>query len=200
MFKSHSPMTRSHAVIILGALLSLIILSHPVAAEDAKGWFERGNELRKEGRLEDAAEAYKESIRRNPNAAVVHYNLGRVYKNLRQYEKAASALETSVEMEPQNLDAHLALGNVYNFMERWEEAIGHLNLIVHRRTGDAEAHGNLGWAYYNYKSGPAFKYLVIVNLKKAVDLFDKKNMPQAADATREVLREAMTKYGFENSN
>lgn len=193
-------MTRSHVVIVFGALLSLILQSHPVAAQDAKTWFERGNELRKEGRLEEAVAAYQESINRNPNAAVVHYNLGLIYKNLRRYEEAASTLETAVKMEPENLDAHLALGNVYNFLERWEEAIGHLNLIVHRRTDDAEAHGNLGWAYYNYKNGPAFKFLVIVNLKKAVDLFERQDMPRAADATRKVLREAMTKYGFENSN
>ena len=109
-------------------------------------------------------------------------------------------MEKAVELEPGNLDARYSLGNIYNHLERWEEAIAQLNMVVHRRQDDAEAHGNLGWAYYNFKKGPPFKYLVIINLEKAVTLFESKDQHEAANSTRKVLEDAMTKFNFNSKN
>jgi hypothetical protein len=83
-------------------------------------------------------------------------------------------------------------------LNQWEDAIGQLNIVVHRNQNNAEAHGNLGWAYYNYKNGPPFKHLVIINLKKAVALFEAQNMSQAAQATQKVLDEAIAKFGYQS--
>ncbi|VAX29170.1 TPR domain protein, putative component of TonB system, partial [hydrothermal vent metagenome] len=84
-----------------------------------------------------------------------------------------------------------------NHQRRWEDAIGQLNIVVHRDRNNAEAHGNLGWAYYNFKKGPPFKYLVIINLRKAVTLFTAQNMSAAARATQKVLDEATAKFGYQ---
>ena len=168
-----------------------------VKAED---WFVKGNILSRQNRFEEAAEAYKRSIEKNPNATVAHFNLGLAYKSLNRLGEAAAAFEKTVELEPGNLDARYSLGNTYNHLNRWEDAIAQLNIVVHRRRDDAEAHGNLGWAYYNLKEGPTFKYLVIINLTKAVELFESKNERGAADATRKILKEAMTQFGFRGNN
>ena len=98
------------------------------------------------------------------------------------------------------MDARYSLGNTYNHLERWEDAIAQLNIVVHRRQDDAEAHGNLGWAYYNLRKGPPFKYLVIINLKKAVGLFESNKQIEAATATRKILEEAITQFGFQENN
>jgi len=163
---------------------------------DAEQWFQDGNRLSSEGRFEEAVRAYQKSIDQNPLAPVAHYNLGIAYKNLRQLDKATIALEKAVELAPTNLDVRLTLGNVYNKQERWNDAIGQLNIVVHRKQNDAQAHGNLGWAYYNYKAGPPFKQMVILNLSKAVELFGQQNQPQAAEATRKILQEAKLKFGY----
>ena len=165
--------------------------------EKAEDWFIRGNELSRQGRFEEAVDAYKKSIGNNPDAAVAHFNLALAYKRLNQQEEAAIAFEKAVELEPGNLDARYSLGNIYNHLERWEDAIAQLNIVVHRRQDDAEAHGNLGWAYYNLRKGPPFKYLVIINLRKAVSLFESKNQIEAAKSTRQVLKEAMIKFNFQ---
>ncbi len=177
-------------------LLLSWVLAGPALALDAQGWFERGNELNGQGRFEEAVEAYEKSIEQNPKSPTAHYNLGVAYKKLRQYEKAAAAFKKTLEIEPTHLDARFGLGNAYNMLERWQDAIGELNIVVHRRQNDAEAHGNLGWAYYNYREGPPFKRLVILNLQKAVNLFRLQNMPQAAEATQKVLDEAIAKFGY----
>ena len=163
---------------------------------NAEQWFGEGNRLSSQGKFEEAAEAYQKSIEQNPLAPVAHYNLGIAYKNLRQWDSAASVLEKAVGLAPTNLDIRLTLGNVYNMQERWKDAIGQLNIVVHRQQNDAQAHGNLGWAYYNYKDGPPFKQMVILNLSKAVELFGKQNQPQAAEATRKILEEAKLKFGY----
>jgi hypothetical protein len=71
---------------------------------------------------------------------------------------------------------------------------------VHRRQDDAEAHGNLGWAYYNFSNGPPFKYLVIINLRKAVELFKSRNQNEAANSTQTLLEDAMIKFNFSSKN
>ena len=180
-------------------LLAIIIFTGLVSsvwALDAEQWFLEGNRFSSEGRFQEAIRAYQKSIDQNPSAPVAHYNLGIAYKNLRQLDKAAKVLDKAVELAPTNLDIRLTLGNVYNLQERWTDAIGQLNIVVHRQQNNAEAHGNLGWAYYNYKDGPPFKQMVILNLSKAVELFSKQNQPEAAEATKKILEEAKMKFGY----
>jgi tetratricopeptide (TPR) repeat protein len=158
-------------------------------------WFQEGNRFSAEGRFENAVKAYEKSIVGNTLSPVAHYNLGIAYKNLGQLDNATTSLEKSVELEPINMEARVTLGNVYNLQERWSDAIGQLNIVVHRKKSDAAAHGNLAWSYYNYKGGPPFKKLVILNLSRAVQLFKEQNQLQAAEATQKFLEEARNKFG-----
>ena len=180
-------------------VLLLLGLTSNAWSLDAEQWFLDGNRLSSEEKYEEAAKAYQKSIDQNPLAPVAHYNLGIAYKNLRQLDKSAISLEKAVELAPTNLDIRLTLGNVYNLQERWKDAIGQLNIVVHRQQNDAQAHGNLGWAYYNYKEGPPFKQMVILNLSKAVELFELKNQLKAADSTRKILEEAKLKFGYQTA-
>jgi len=182
----------------IAVFLSLFLLGFQVSTVwglSPEQWFQEGNRFSSEGRFEDAAKAYQKSISANPLSPVAHYNLGIAYKNLMQLNQAAKSLEKAVELGPVNMDIRVTLGNVYNLQERWVDAIGQLNIVVHRKKGDAQAHGNLGWAYYNYKKGPPFKKMVILNLSQAVKLFEGQNLPEAAEATRKILEEARNKFG-----
>ena len=184
-------------VAVLLVLFGCGSLSSNAWSLDAEQWFVEGNQFSSAGKFEEAARAYQKSIDQNPKAPVAHYNLGIAYKNLRQLDKAEVVLEKAVELAPSNLDIRLTLGNIYNMQERWKDAIGQLNIVVHRQRNDAQAHGNLGWAYYNYKDGPPFKQMVILNLSKAVELFKKQNQLQAAESTRKILEEAKIKFGYQ---
>jgi tetratricopeptide (TPR) repeat protein len=181
--------------------VSLILFSASLAfANSSKDWFERGNAFQNEGAYQDAVEAYEKSAELNPNYWVVYQNLGLAYQKLRNFEKASEAFQKALKLAPDNLDIHLSLGSVYNFLEKWEKAISHINLVVHRRSNDAVAHGNLGWAYFNYTSGPPFRMLTIVNLSRAIQLFEQEGMVQAAEATKKTLEEAKKKFGFNDEN
>jgi tetratricopeptide (TPR) repeat protein len=189
------------AVRLLIALLFVVLLV-PVStlqADEALDWYLKGNELSRQGQFEQAVEAYHQAIQINPDATGPFYNLGLAYKHLKQYDRASAAFESALRLEPDNMNIHLSLGNIYNRMERWSQAIGHLNRVVHRMEDNAEAHGNLGWAYLNYFDGPQFKMLVILNLERAVELFEAQNMPEAAAATRQTLQEARKKFGYSDN-
>ena len=187
-------------IVALLVVFLFAVLTSNVWSLDAEQWFLDGNRLSAEEKFEEAAKAYQKSIDQNPLAPVAHYNLGIAYKNLRQLDKAAKSLEKAVELAPTNLDIRLTLGNVYNIQERWKDAIGQLNIVVHRQQNDAQAHGNLGWAYYNYKDGPPFKQMVILNLSKAVELFEQQNHLKAAESTRKILEEANLKFDYQTPN
>jgi tetratricopeptide (TPR) repeat protein len=192
-----------NSIFLLVATIWLLLFGftpYSWSQEKAEDWFLKGNTLSGQGLFEEAVDAYKKSIESNPSATVSHFNLALAYKKLNRNKEAAVALEKAVELEPGNLDARYSLGNIYNHLERWENAIAQLNMVVHRRPDDAEAHGNLGWAYYNFKKGPPFKYLVIINLRKAVTLFEAKNQHEAANSTRKVLEDAMIKFNFNSKN
>lgn len=178
-------------ILILGLLCS----AASGWADEALDLYLKGNAFSRSGQFEEAVDAYHQALAANPEATGPFYNLGLAYKNLRQYERAAGAFEGALQREPDNPHIQVQLGNIYNRMERWEKAIGHLNRVVHRVSGNAEAHGNLGWAYLNYSKGPPFKKLVLLNLQKAVDLFEQQNQPEAAAATRQTLAEARKKLG-----
>jgi len=182
----------------LTALLFVILLvpAPTLWADEALDWYLKGNEFSQRGEFEQAVEAYHQAIQINPDATGPYYNLGLAYKNLKQYEHAAAAFEGALRLEPDNMNVRLRLGNIYNLMKRWQDAIGHLNHVVHRLEDNAEAHGNLGWAYLNYAEGPPFKMLVIMNLDRAVELFEAQKMPEAAQATRETLKQARKKFGY----
>ena len=194
-------MKQSNAFLLTFLSLAFLFgfISTSWSQEKAEEWFLKGNTLSSQNRFEDAVEAYKKSIEKNPNATVAYFNLGLAHKNLNQLEEASIAFKKTIQLEPANLDARYSLGNIYNHLNRWEDAIAQLNIVVHRRRDDAEAHGNLGWAYFNFKKGPPFKYLVIINLTKAVGLFESKNQLRAADATRKVLEEARNKFDLQEN-
>ena len=71
--------------------------------EKAEDWFLKGNTLSRQGRFEEAVNAYKKSIGRNPNATVAHFNLALAYKNLNKPKKAAVAFEKPSNLNPETL-------------------------------------------------------------------------------------------------
>jgi tetratricopeptide (TPR) repeat protein len=64
-------------------------------------------------RHQDAAAAYEDAIRLNPNHAEAHYNLGITYSKLGQYPQAVQAFNQAVILKPDFAQAHFNLGIGY---------------------------------------------------------------------------------------
>lgn len=82
-----------------------------------------GEALRRLGRLEDAAAAFREAVSRWPEYAAAYYNLGTVLMQLGRPGEAEQALQRCLALEPGWAEAHGALGEALASAGRLDEAL-----------------------------------------------------------------------------
>ena len=110
-------------------------------------------------------EFYKEEVRKNPDDALAHNNLGVVYRKLGKNEEAIDSHKHAIRLDPDYVDAHYNLGVVYRKSGKYQEAIDSYKQAIRIDPDFVEAHSNLGLAYYllgNYG-----------NYKKAIESYKK---------------------------
>lgn len=66
-----------------------------------------------QGRLEDAAECYRQGVAVEPGSALAHFNLGSVLDELGELASARDALRSALRLDPNYADAHYNLALVY---------------------------------------------------------------------------------------
>jgi tetratricopeptide (TPR) repeat protein len=90
---------------------------------------------------------------KNREDASIHYRLGEVHFNERNYTSALKELTRAVELDPKNPDYHHLLGLTYFIGKRmYNEAIAHFKEAIRLKPGFSEAHMNLGAVYLELKS------------------------------------------------
>ena len=72
-----------------------------------------------EKRLEDA----KEEVRKNPDDADAHDNLGYTYYELGKYKEAIESCKQAIRIDPDFANAHNNLGIAYHELGKYKEAI-----------------------------------------------------------------------------
>ena len=131
--------------------------------------FQRARSCAEGGRFEEGAALYREVLRRRPEAAPAHCNLGIALKTLDRLEEAGSHLEEAVRLEPRFAEAWNSLGNVRFALRRYEEARACHEEAIRLEPDFREAHINLGclhlalgdfgrgWEEYSWRlCGPEF--------------------------------------------
>lgn len=92
--------------IILGAIAatSWRIATHqePMRAED---YLILGIEKGASGRHEDAIEAFKKAIRKNPDYIAAYLSLGNAYGNTGRYEESIASYKEGIQLNPNHPDA-----------------------------------------------------------------------------------------------
>ncbi len=66
----------------------------------------QGNQLKREGKLEEAIAAYQRAIDSNPTFAWSHHNLGEVLAKLGRFDEAANAYRRAIELNRNLAWAH----------------------------------------------------------------------------------------------
>jgi Flp pilus assembly protein TadD len=97
-----------------------------------------------DGDAAQAAKHFRESVRLNPNNAVVHYNLGLALSAQRKLDEATTAFTQAVQLDPDYAEAHNNLGAMLQVAGRFDEAAAHYRRALAIRPENAEAHDNLG--------------------------------------------------------
>jgi tetratricopeptide (TPR) repeat protein len=117
-------------------------------AENADEYFLLGCNYENSNSYKEAVEAYKESLRMNPNFLDAYINLGVVYYKLGKYADAVEAFKEAVKINPNSLPVYNKLGTTYMIRGAYAQALDTFKKAVEIDPNNAEAHFNLGLAYF----------------------------------------------------
>ena len=105
------------AVILLVAVPALVSAqgtqNTAIENPEAGAKFNEGNSLLRQGKYQEAIEAFTESARLEPNNYLAEYGLGLCFQRLRQANDAILHYDAAIRFNPNYFDAHYAKGNVY---------------------------------------------------------------------------------------
>jgi tetratricopeptide (TPR) repeat protein len=95
----------------------------------------------------DSLNLWSYAAGREPDAPMVHSNLGIVYSHLNMHEKALEQYLTAIRLQPGYSDAHNNLGLAYKSLDMPDKAEEEFVTAIKLRPDNAEAHSNLGFLY-----------------------------------------------------
>jgi len=82
--------------------------------EELTASFKKAIELTQAGQFDQAEAAYKEILVKSPSVAEVHYNLGYIYSQKKDWPAAEAAYLKAIEIRPAYGEAYTALSRVYS--------------------------------------------------------------------------------------
>jgi tetratricopeptide (TPR) repeat protein len=121
--------------------LTSVAAATKAAVDDVQGPFTQALELSKQGKLDEAEALYKEILAKNPTIPQVHYNLGWIAGQKKDWAGAEVAYKKALELKPDFSDASVALAKVYQDSGQGEKAMA---LMTQAGAGDAKVQFNLG--------------------------------------------------------
>ena len=90
-----------------------------------EAYFNLGNVLREQKRLDAAAESFRTAVAHDPSFAVAHFNLADVLEDQGELDEAVSALHAALRSSPTLADAHFNLAYLYERLGTAEKARHH---------------------------------------------------------------------------
>jgi tetratricopeptide (TPR) repeat protein len=100
------------------------------------------------GRYQDAIEAYKQTIRIEPDYAEAYYNLGVAYVKLGLRQDAVAAYKQAIRIKPDLVKAFYNLGVAYDELGLRQDAVEAYKQAIRIKPDYADAYINLGVTYY----------------------------------------------------
>lgn len=115
----------------------------------SSAWKTLGEMLQRQHRPEDAIEAYREGLRRTPDSADLHGELGLLLAGLGRAAEAGPHLEEGLRLSRGfRPDLHLALGALAAEAGRYSEAEKHYKVVLEKEPSNPAAHNNMAIALY----------------------------------------------------
>ena len=112
----------------------------------ADAYYNMGNALKEQGKLEEAIEAYNKALAIKPDYADAYNNMGIALKEQGKLEEAIEAYNKALAIKPDYAEAYNNMGNALKDQGKLEEAIEAYNKALAIKPDYAEAHYNLSFA------------------------------------------------------
>lgn len=131
---------------------ALALIERSIALDPTAGRYNNlGNVLVERGRLDEAIDAYRESVALDPADADVYNNLGSLQRAQGRQDEAEAAYLKALELEPQHLNALTNLGNLRSDQGRHTEAVKLYWTAIDLNPRNHQSRQRLGYAYYAVK-------------------------------------------------
>ena len=129
-------------------LLRESLYRHAIRRNPANPWsyYELGNALLEQDRLDDAARQYLAGLTADPTHVPSRNSLGAVRERQGRLDEAAAEFEAVAALDPDYADGHFNLGSVRLAQGRLEEAVERYRVTLALEPDHAAAHTNLGHA------------------------------------------------------
>lgn len=108
--------------------------------------FARGNQLLREGKLEEAIASYQEAIEKNPHFAYSYQNLGETLEKLGRIEEAIAAFGQAVAIDPRNPWFFYKLGIMLIQKGHFQQAVNYLHQAINLKNDVPKFYVGLGIA------------------------------------------------------
>ncbi len=120
-------------------------MGEPLGAKD----FKLGNDLFAAGKYEEAVQAYKDAIVKEPEEPIYENNLGICYTKLGKFPEAIEAFKAMLKIRPSSYPANRSLGELYGLQKNYQEALPYFAKATEVSPDDPEAFYNLGACLMN---------------------------------------------------
>lgn len=128
----------------------------------AEDYFNRGNQYRQQGNLDQAISDYTHAIRVNSKHTKAYYNRANAYSKQEKLFEAIADYKKATEINPQYTEAYYNMGNAYEKQGKREEGIASYTKAIKSNPKYAAAYCNRGNIYQTQG-----------NLKQALDDYNK---------------------------
>ncbi len=119
----------------------------------ARVFLDKGKELYRSDHDSEAAEAFEQAVKLDPDLAEAHFRLGLAYDALNkqqeaesEYKKAVDGYKKYLADNPKDAEAHYNLGQAYAGLHLYSEAAREYRQATKLKTDDADIYYDLGTA------------------------------------------------------
>jgi len=126
------------------ALADVVLPTEEEISKSPAFYFQRGNELYQQSKLDDAIASYRQCVALDPHFPNARFNLGIALGDAEHYEEARSCLEQVIDAEPENAQAHNSLGYVASRLRQSQKAIAYYERAIELQPNYVQAHLNFG--------------------------------------------------------
>jgi tetratricopeptide (TPR) repeat protein len=103
-----------------------------------------GYYLSKNGRMPEAMENYRASLKINPNYEDANNNLGKALADQRKYAEAIELYRTALRTAPNNVEVHNNLANALSESGNLDEALAHYRFVLDKNPKHVNALNGIG--------------------------------------------------------
>lgn len=138
----------------------------------AKEFYAQGLSYFEQKKYEEAAQAFQEAIKIQPDYQIAFYYLGITNSWLYRFPEAEQALKEAIRLNPQDFYAYKELADVYTWLERYEDSIQYSQEAVQLKPDYADAYITMGLSQIKLKRYED----AIKMLRVAISLIQTRNM------------------------